>query len=579
MKTHAFCITLRLLLITFFCFLLFVTVAPAEDNMLPEGLSGEQITRLGERMYRDGILPSGKPMEAIVMGDIPVDGRMFTCDDCHQKSGLGSVEGTVITWPTNGKELYKPRRRTGAWHPPESDETKQDARKSLPLYWQQIEDVRPAYTDESLAQVLWTGIDPAGRKLDPIMPLYHLEDRDMVILVHYLKNLSVDQAPGVDETTIRFATVVTEDVATEVRQAMVSTLQAHIDSHNSQSRHQERRAASGPFYKTEMHQAYRRWQLDVWELKGPENTWFNQLQSYYQTQPVFALLGGLTAGSWRPIHEFSEQFEIPTIFPLTDFPLISDSDWYTLYFSKGFYQEGEAVARYLNTNGNNLPDAKIVIAYRENLAAKALNQGFSETWQKFEGTEPEYLEIGPDKKLTRQFWQNTLNTYQPTVLILWLAPDDLEHISSIASKDMNRKIFFSAKQLNYSYTSIPDDLRDVVYLSYPRALPETIEGRILVVNRWLQARKIPITDLEMQAKIYFLGWMLPGAVKNMRSEFFRDYFLEGFDMMIDQDYAIAVYPRLTFGSGQRYASKGCYIVQLTKGPYPKLVRKSNWIIH
>ena len=87
---------------------------------------------------------------------------------------------------------------------------KLDARKNLPAYWEEIEDVRPAYTDESLATVLWTGVDPAGRKLNPIMPLYHLEDSDMAILVHYLKNLSVDQAPGVDDTTIRFATVVTD---------------------------------------------------------------------------------------------------------------------------------------------------------------------------------------------------------------------------------------------------------------------------------------------------------------------------------------------------------------------------------
>jgi hypothetical protein len=50
-------------------------------------------------------------------------------------------------------------------------------------------------------------------------------------------------------------------------------------------------------------------------------------------------------------------------------------------------------------------------------------------------------------------------------------------------------------------------------------------------------------------------------------------------MMVDQDYAIAVYPRLTFGTGQRYASKGCYIVQLGKGQKPALIRKSDWVIH
>jgi hypothetical protein len=65
----------------------------------------------------------------------------------------------------------------------------------------------------------------------------------------------------------------------------------------------------------------------------------------------------------------------------------------------------------------------------------------------------------------------------------------------------------------------------------------------------------------------------------MRSEFYRDYFVEGFDMMTDQDYAIAVYPRLTFGPGQRYASKGCYIVKLGKGPDPILLPVNDWVTY
>lgn len=562
------------------CFSFFVSVVSADETLLPKGISEDQLLQLGEKMYRDGILPSGEPMEAIAMGDIPVDGRMFTCDDCHQRSGLGSEEGTVITWPTNGKELFKPRRRTGAWRQPESEKAKQDVRKNLPSYWQQIENVRPAYTDETLAQVLWTGIDPSGRKLDPIMPLYHLEDSDMAILIHYLKNLSIDPAPGVDDTTIHFATIVTDKVALEDRQTMLSTLQAHMESHNSQSRHEERRAASGPFYKTEMHQAYRRWQLDVWELKGTENTWFDQLQKYYQKHPVFAFLGGMATGSWQPMHQFSEQYKIPAIFPLTNFPVISDSDWYTLYFSKGFYQEGESAAKYLNTYEDLGPDARIITLSRENMTSKALIQGFSETWQKLGGPDVQFLKIAQDKKLTPEFWQKIIKSYQPTILMLWLDASDLEHINSLVRKGQTTpKIFLSAEQLHYLFEVIPDKLRQDVYLTYPSSLPETQKGRILAVKRWLQARKVPITNLEMQSRLYFLGWMLSGAVKNMRSEFFRDYFLEGFDMMVDQDYAIAVYPRLTFGSGQRYASKGCYIIQLAQGTEPELIKKSDWVIH
>ncbi len=47
--------------------------------------------------------------------------------------------------------------------------------------------------------------------------------------------------------------------------------------------------------------------------------------------------------------------------------------------------------------------------------------------------------------------------------------------------------------------------------------------------------------------------------------------------MMDQDTPL--YERLSFGPGQRYASKGCFVVQLGKGPRPALVKKSAWVIH
>jgi hypothetical protein len=50
-------------------------------------------------------------------------------------------------------------------------------------------------------------------------------------------------------------------------------------------------------------------------------------------------------------------------------------------------------------------------------------------------------------------------------------------------------------------------------------------------------------------------------------------------MMRDQYYAIAVYPRLSFGPGQRYASKGCYVVQVAGDDEPLLEKRSTWVIH
>lgn len=566
----------RLVLVLLLC--LFSPVQLFASDLI-EGYSHDEALQLGEQMYRHGILPSGEPMEALVMGDIPFDGRMFTCDDCHQRSGLGSEEGTVITWPTNGKELFTPRRRTGAYRPPAKDE-KHDERRELPRYYQ-VEDARPAYTEKSLARLLRVGTDPGGRKLDPIMPKYRLSRKNQAILTYYLRHLSSEYSPGVDETTLQFATVITEEVSESRKSAMLTALQAHIDAHNSQSRHESKRAASGPFYKSEKHRAYRNLQLHIWELHGPEKSWRAQLEDYYVKQPVFALLGGITSGSWRVMHAFSEDHKIPTIFPITDQPEISDTDWYTLYYSKGLAQEGESVAKYIRSQHGMDEKVQIVQLYRKsNLKAASISQGFNRTWEKVGGATIQELVLNDEEVVSKDMWSKIFAGDRPVVLLYWEAGDVEESYKNmkVYSRDTD-SIFVSASLLKKNVPLVPDQLKEKVFITYPYSLPGTEKRSRFSVERWLKARKIPLTDFDLQAKMYFLGWMLPGAIKHMRSEFYRDYFLEGFDMMIDQDYGIAVYPRLTFGPGQRYASKGCYIVKLASGDSGKLIPVNDWITY
>jgi hypothetical protein len=301
-----------------------------DSELRVAGFPEDEALRLGERIYRDGILPSGEPIQAVVEGDIPVDGRMFTCVSCHLRSGLGSVEGTVITPPTNGANLYISSSRL--------DLIEYLPGGSEPVYpaWTKASEakekgeIRKAYTDGSLADVLRTGINPAGNRLDDIMPIYMLSDRDVVLLTHYLKNLSSRFDPGVTESEIRLATVVTEGVSDSDRDAMLLTLKTVINNHNAQHRGQQKRAKRGTFYKKHMWSPYRKLTLTVWELKGPEETWQTQLDQYYEAEPVFALVGGIAEGSWRPIHDFCEKNEIPSLFPITDQPHVEGKDWYTL---------------------------------------------------------------------------------------------------------------------------------------------------------------------------------------------------------------------------------------------------------
>ncbi|RDH85738.1 MAG: amino acid ABC transporter substrate-binding protein [endosymbiont of Galathealinum brachiosum] len=563
--------------------MLMILFAPSQAVVFAETLiTSKEIQASGERMYREGILPNGKPIQSMVSADVPVDGRMFTCVNCHQRSGLGSIEGSVITWPINGKELFTPRRRTGAWHAAKQKQGPGATQRwSLPTQYQAA-DARPSYTSETLAKLLREGIAPDGRILSRAMPRYQIDDSNMEILIEYLKNLSIENDPGVDEKKIRFATVITEGVSAEDKNAMLDVLKAHIDTHNIQTRPHKRRANSGPFYKTEQYGAYRQFELDIWELSGPRNTWHSQLKTYYQNAPVFAMLGGIAKGSWDPIHHFCETKKIPCIFPITDQPVISSTDWYTLYLSKGYYQEGNTTARYLRSAIKNNEITNVIQIYRKEEGKGAmLAQGFRENLTKKGMIKITEVILNEGDSIEEKLLQLPFKVQTTDTILLWLESNDMSAATKWFEKQPQPPgvLFASWKQLEGNTSVIAEKLHDKTYFTYPRDLPEDNLRKIKIVKRWLNNRKIPVTNLDIQSQMYFLGWMLPGAISHMRSEFFRDYFIENFDMMHDQDYAIPVFPRLTFGPGQRYASKGSYIVKLDKDEQQNLVKKSEWIIH
>ena len=293
------------------------------------------------------------------------------------------------------------------------------------------------------------------------------------------------------------------------------------------------------------------------------------------------MLGGIASGSWAPIHNFCEQQKIPCILPVTEQPVVSDTDWYTLYFSKGFYQEGEAAARYLRSTLDSSQNSRVVQIYRSGSDGALLAKRFQETLGESGVITTTDKVLNTDEPITDKLLQQIFEAPRADAVLLWLENTDMSTATNwlVKQSQQPKTVFASWGLLDGDTSAIPDQLRDKVYLTYPRDFPGNKRIQVNVLKRWLTIRKIPVTNLDIQSQMYFLGWMLPGAITHMRSEFFRDYFIESFDMMKDQDYAIAAFPRLTFGPGQRYASKGCYIVQLADGAQPELIKKSEWIIH
>lgn len=571
------------MLLTALLVLLTPPLARAAEQGAPAAtVSREETLRLGERMYRDGILPSEEPMTAYVEKDIPVDGTMFSCVSCHLRSGLGSFEGGVLTPPTNGASLYTPYDSRPEIREPGMGEMGETGRiRQLSIYLLGKYGTfpqRPAYTDATLAAALRGGIDPAGREFIQVMPRYYLNDRDMGILITYLKSLSAAPAPGVTETGIRFATVITEEVSQKERDEMLVPLESYLRSRSNPNLRPSNMRRRG-MLQNAVDPAFRRMSLARWELKGPPETWRGQLEDYYRKEPVFALLGGISTKSWQPIHDFCEEHRLPCLFPITDLPVISATGWYTLYFSKGFYQEGEAAARHLGRQGDASHRKSVVQVYRDTPEGHAYAAGFRAAWAEF-GRKPPIDRVLPaGMPVSEEFLRRLTVQDNPAVLVVWLGAEALSPLAAVATDNRQpEQLYVSATLLKEGLLTVPETLRDRTYITYPKWLPQPLPS---MPPRWGESwgvKKSPaITDRQIAYKMISLGTVLSEVLTDMRTNFYRDYLLDivdGIDLTVDSPYE-----RLSFGPGQRYAAKGCYIVQLTRGPEAKLERKSDWVIH
>lgn len=516
----------------------------------------------GMRMYREGILPSGQPMQATLQNGLTLSGAQAACVTCHRRSGFGGSEGR-----TSVPAIAAPAIFTAANAPHHK-------------MYQSVEQgpgTRPAYTDVTLAVAIRDGIDAMGRTMVAPMPRYRLSDQDMQYLAAYLKQLSAQPSPGVTDSTIHFATVVTPDADPAARKAMQDVLGAFFRDKNAGTRQETLRAERATWEMERVYKAYRRWQLHIWELKGTPDTWPAQLDRLYREQPVFALLSGMAAHTWQPVHDFCERNEMPCLFPNAGYPAIAGPDYYSLYFSQGVTLEAQSLAKYLAGDTaaereNGLEN--IVQVYRDDDMGRQLAGSFRKAMAD-NGIAIVNHAQPADAPITPTFWQGLVASTRPSQLVLWLGQKDLGNLDAIAEAGFDGQLYLSSTQAGDF--RLPTALRDSTYLTYPYELPQALNNRLIRVRMWLKARSIPPGDERIQANTYFAATQAGEAAMHLVDHFSRDYFIERIEHGLDNALTSSVYPHLSLGPGQRFASKGCYIVKYSDAS-GSLTPVSNWIV-
>ncbi len=483
----------------------------------------------GRRMFRDGIRSSGEPLTAIVAGDVPVLGTQFSCQNCHGRSGMGSAEGTYIVPAIAGRMLFAPSPQ------PE----------------------RPAYDNVSLAKVLREGVTSSGRQLNPLMPRYVLSDSEVADMAVYLGGLSAGDSPGVDNEVIRLATVITGDVSSDARSAVLAVLQAFVEDKNRQTRAESKRFDRGSTPASRLPTLHRDWQLDVWDIEGPADSWGAQLEDYYNESPVFALLSGVSAGSWGPIGRFCESNEIPCLFPGTDLPDAGESDFYTMYYSRGLDLEADLIADHLSEQ----PPNSVIQVFCGDVSAGAAAALHSKLEPR--GVKVDDIEFDCDAALPVTELNERLAAAQGTAAaVLWVRREQLADLTQPLPAG---RVYLSSTLLDRQLDDLLPPVPGSLFVAHPFRLPGKSDSAFLRFKVWAGSRGVEIRYPRLQSQAFFACLAANDALKHMRRYRVRDYLLDMLDHAQGLTVYLAFYPQPTMGPGQRFLTKGGYVLPILNG--------------
>lgn len=547
--------------------------------LLPTMLAGQGDPERGARIYHQGVLADGSSLRGTTVADVVLEGASVACVACHRRSGFGTSEGAAYVPPIAAPALFAPRSGDRAKLFRAMFQEVQPARR-----YSEMRDprVRAAYDDASLGVVLRDGVDPSGRHLDVLMPRYALDDRSMADLIAYLHTLGDGPDPGVDDETIRFATVVTDGVTSEREAAMRDVIDAYVKRRNTDIYGQKLHRGHSLWHMEDFLDSYRLWEVDVWRLEGPSGSWPDQLERYAGERPAFALLGGIGEGDWQPVHAFCERNRVPCLFPNTDRPPGEQGD-YALYLSSGLAVEARALARWIDAHHRQAaedgPDIDVLHVTSPGdgqVASDAFARAFGEDGR--HGVSLREVVWPHRRSPSIADWQRLLGPRPPQALVLWLDDVDLAALAGVPAIEQVETVVVSHTLLGKTLPEVPGTLRDRLRLTYRYALPGEEVPRIYRLRAWMRSRRIVRRHERIQLNTYFALSITEHALMHLVDRYSRDYFVEAVEHEAENALNPGVYPYLSLGPGQRFASKGSYVVKLSEAGDGALEAEGGWIV-
>lgn len=475
----------------------------------------------GKQLYLTGVSPSGQPVKALVGSEsTELSGTDVPCAGCHGEDGRGRPEGGIVPTDITFEYLtlaYGHRHDNGRKH--------------------------AAFTADTLAAAIAGGIDPAGNQLDSIMPRYRLSAADSADLIAYLKRLSTDDDPGLNDSVIRLGTLLpTSGPLAGMGLAMKAMLSAYFEEVN----------ARGGIYN-------RRISLEVAEFTGSADSTLNNARRLLETEPVFALIAPFAGLLEQDILALSEGRNVPQIGPYTLFPeenpVRSQSAFYLL---PGLNNESRAMVDYV-ADSLRLNNAASLVIGPENgnieAAAEAVRKQSAAR-----GLGPVARFAYPAHQAGAQAFAAELKKRPPEVIYFFGAGDELPALlKSVQASTPKPYVFISGSLTSPGVVNEAPGDRVFLSLSF---LPPHQTGADEFF-RLIKRHKLSTHHLAAQALSYSAARLFMEGLQRTGKDLSRKKLVKTLESLYQFD--TGVMPLLTFGSNQHIGSAAAAIVSVSPG--------------
>jgi hypothetical protein len=125
--------------------------------------------------------------------------------------------------------------------------------------------------------------------------------------------------------------------------------------------------------------------------------------------------------------------------------------------------------------------------------------------------------------------------------------------------------------------ALPAALKERLYFVYPYELPDAYHPRTFRVRGWMRSRRLTLNYPRLQMNTYYALTTVQYGLDHIVDQFSRDHLLEFIEHEAENSLNPGTFPRLSLGPGQRFASKGAYVVQI-KADANEIEPSSEWIV-